>query len=60
MITELIRGNKMFKIHVSKWIMFILTDLIKGVIPPKDEKDGKDSAERDYIKETEVILNMVK
>ena len=40
--------------------MFILTDLIKGVIPPKDEKDGKDSSERDYIKETEVILNMVK
>jgi hypothetical protein len=28
-ITELIRDNKMFKIHISKWIMFILDDVIE-------------------------------
>lgn len=27
-ITELVRDNQMFKIHVSKWIMFILNDVI--------------------------------
>lgn len=51
MITELIRDNKMFKIHISKWIMFILTDVIKGIIPSDDEKD-KENAQRDFIKET--------
>lgn len=30
-ITELIRDNKMFKIHISKWIMFILNDVIDGI-----------------------------
>ena len=44
----------MFKIHVSKWIMFVFTDLIKGIIPSKDPKDSKNSGsnndERDYIK----------
>ena len=44
----------MFKIHISKWIMFILTDVIKGIIPaPSDEnKDEKDNVKRDFIKET--------
>lgn len=29
-ITELIRDNSLFKIHVSKWIMFILDDVINN------------------------------
>lgn len=37
----------MFKIHISKWIMFILTDVIKGIIPIDDSKD---SVQRDFIK----------
>lgn len=51
-ITELVRDNKMFKIHISKWIMFILTDVIKGIIvmPSDDDKDKKDNVKRDFIK----------
>jgi hypothetical protein len=33
-ITELIRGNKLFKMHISKWIMFVFEDIINN-----NEKD---------------------
>jgi len=50
----------MFKIHISKWIMFILTDVIKGIISMEDSKDDKDNAQRDFIKETEAFLSLMK
>ena len=29
-IVELIRGNYLFKVHVSKWILFVIDDVIRS------------------------------
>lgn len=38
-IKEMIRGNQLFKMHVSKWFAYVLQDVIDGQLIP-DHPDG--------------------
>lgn len=40
----------MFKIHISKWIMFILNDVTKGTSPEPPKENMKEEAYLSLIK----------
>ena len=51
----------MFKIHISKWIKFILNDVTKGIITETAKENTKEEAclslIKELLKDNEFIVN---